>query len=59
MDTFKQLSGYAKMAVPFLAIIYAGMLMYFDGPEDRSVYYKQGIAIMFYAIMAYIIISAH
>ena len=41
LDTFAQISGYAKIAVPFLAMIYAGALMYTDGPKDRSAYYKQ------------------
>ena len=26
---------------PFLAMMYAGALMYTDGPKDRSAYYKQ------------------
>jgi hypothetical protein len=59
MDTFHQISWYAKIAVPFLAIIYAGMLMYFDGPTDRSVYYKQGVSIIFSAIMAYMFLAWH
>lgn len=58
MEAFHQISGYAKVAVPVLAVVYALMLIYFDGPKDRSVYYKQSIAIIFYAIMAYLLLAA-
>ena len=44
-----QLSEYCKTALPFLAMFYAGLPIYYDGPKDRAVYYKQGIAVLFYA----------
>ncbi|WP_431014754.1 hypothetical protein [Bradyrhizobium pachyrhizi] len=53
MDLIKQLPEWCKTALPFLAMTYAAMLIYYDAPKDRTVYVKQGIAIMFYAIWAY------
>lgn len=53
MSTFEQISEACKTAIPFLAMIYAAMLIYFDAPKDRSVYYKQGISIILYAVWAY------
>ncbi|RXH41077.1 hypothetical protein [Bradyrhizobium zhanjiangense] len=57
-DLFKQLSAYARIALPFLGIIYAAMLIYYDAPKDRSVYVKQAISIIIYAAMAYFAITA-
>ena len=51
MDLLKQLSEYCKTALPFLGMIYAAIVIYYDAPKDRSVFIKQGISLVLYGPM--------
>ena len=53
MSTLEQITEACKTAIPFLGMIYAAVLIYIDAPKDRSVYYKQGISFVLYAVWAY------
>ena len=48
----KQLSEFCKTAIPFLGMTFAAMQIYFDAPNDRKVYIKQGITFVSFALLA-------